>query len=395
MAYLQADDKLQQDNQDPNQKLGGQQTDSGGSAIVGGDSANVATGTSTAGIGAGGTGGWTNIQSYLNANKGVDTGADKLLNDNVGGEFSKEKSNLESDATKAKTDAQAQSAPINDVKAHADDYLKQGTNDYTWQGAKGDGYNKALSSFQGALNGQYQGPKNYSYAMGDKAQQYGSNLGSDDAFNNMLGDMYQNKAGGQLSSGGRELQKQLNISNEPLAQTRQKLLADYSGLGNYRDQTVQDTNQALTGAENDYRTGQNSLRDFLTNKATGNESDLAKAESDARSGYQTDYTNKNFQNGTASAQDIQNLQDTEQGDEAAQVKRAQETGDWSSFGYDRNGGINNAEFMKNLYGGLPGFYKDEDAKYGNTGDEQKRQYNLIQEILGNSAHKDQGFKVRG
>ena len=75
MAYL-----MQSDNYDPdNEKNKNQGYDQQNNPLVNVGSSGVVSGNSnstpvsTAGVGAGGLGSWTNIQSYLNANK-QDTG---------------------------------------------------------------------------------------------------------------------------------------------------------------------------------------------------------------------------------------------------------------------------------------------------------------------------------
>ena len=421
MAFIQTDDKLL-DQQNQNQLQN--QSTSINAPLVGGGSSQVSGNVSTAGIGAGGTGKWTNIQAYLNANKGVDTGATQMINDKVGGEFDKEKSQLQSTAAQTKSEAEKQVDPINDVKQNANQYLQQGQKDYSWQGNHGGGYQKALSAFNNARNAQYKGPQSYTYSFGAPAQQYQANLQNDESFNQFLGDMYQTKAGGQLSAGGRELQKQLNISNEPLQQARQNLLQRYAGLTDERDQTVKATNDAIQKAQSDLQSGKSYINEFLNSGGKSAGDSISKQEADAKAAYaealkqgsglssagkseleaslaesiDPDFGNRNRDTAqyhvnqlapqglfkdNMTFEDLLKEQDFYKDNFLPMWNQsADETNRFQSQ-YDRN------------IRALNDFYSNQGQKFKDTADSEKKRFNLIQDILGGKDRKKQGFDVRG
>jgi hypothetical protein len=416
VAYILADDKLKDQNQaDPNQQ--GQNL-SQGSNVVGGSGFSQAP-TSTAGVGAGGTGGWTNIQAYLNANQG-DQGGTKLLNDNVGSQFDTEKSGLQSKANEATTQAQAQVGQVNSVKDNAQSLVDKGGAARDWGGNHGSDYNNALNSFKSALGGQYQGPKSFDYGFQDKTNNYGSALGSDESFSNLMNDFYAQKGGGTLNSGGRELQKQLNVSNEGLASARQALLQKYGDLGNQQAQTVKGTSDAIAKAQSDYTGGQGAIRNFLSGKNQDYSREIGQAEQSARDAFGKDYGAKSGLN--AAGYDYLTTQynpypvgrvatEEEQAARDAYVQQYPLVQQRQAAGLlSDNLGYDQLQKEQDLFGNATGaastnidrnkaalekFYGDQNAKFANTADEQKRKYNLIQEILGQNDLRSQGFKVRG
>jgi hypothetical protein len=393
MAYIEENDKLKE-NQNPNQpqSVGG----SGGPSVVNQGSNAVGSGVSTAGVGAGGTGKWTNIQAYLNANKDVDTGASDMIKQDAGSQFDQEKSALDADADKQSKAAQDAVKPVSDVKDRADDYLNQATNSYSWDGAHGDGYKKALSAFQGALNTNYAGPKSYGYSMSDKTQQKASALGSDDAFNQYLGDLYQNKAGGQLSSGQRALQTQLNVSNDPLANMRKNLLKQHSGLGEYASQKIKDTDATMAKAASDFSSGQNYLKDFLGNQASSAETSLVKDESDARHDYDKLFNHsREGMNGELQVpktwSGLADLMGSQKDYTTEQLRDQNFANTLDPFART---GVYDGYRMGDQ--ALQQFYGQQDQKYANTGDLQKRKWNTIKDFIkSGDPRKTQGFKVRG
>ena len=405
MAYIEENDKLQE-NQDPNQQqsVGG----SGAPSIVNQGSNAVGSGVNTAGVGAGGTGKWTNIQAYLEANKNVDTGAKDLLESNVGGQFEKEKSDLGQEAQKLKTDAKQASSPVDDVWNNSQKYIDDAAGAYSFGGQSGDPYNKAVNSFQNALTAKYTGPNSYAKEISGKAQQYNSALGDDNTFNQLLGDMYQNKAGGQLSSGGRALQTQLNISNEPLSMARKNLLDKYQGLNSYRDQTVKDTNTELANTAQNFGQRQNSIKDFLSNKSSEYDSKTAQQEADAKKAYNDLMASKSGYSSVGYGALGAGPTDRRFG---WQEQAAGVYGDnlsWNDLAkaekfyrplvnryapYD--GGwvyADAANDRKNAYDTLQNRQLE---KYQSTADAEKRRFNIIQDILkSNAARKKDGFDVR-
>lgn len=420
MSYLQnQDDKLldpNQQKQDQGQPQSGEPATVGGAPLVGGDSSAVqAGGVSTAGVGAGGQGKWTNIQAYLNANKNVDTGATQMVSDQVGSQFDKEQSDIDNESKDAVSKAQAQLNPIKEAKDNANAWLDRAAQSYDYSGNHASGYGDTVGKLKGALGAQYTGPKTFDHAFGADTQKYGENLASDDAFNKYLGDLYQNKAGGQLSSGGRALQQQLNVSNEPLQQARQNLLKRYSDLGDYRNLVASRTGKDLADTESAFRANQSGLKDYLTGQQAQAESGLSKAESDARAGYDTerfagsglgDFYNLSRDKasigaaGNAGAQQMARDAAGLSGDNLSWDALQREQDNYGNYDYHRVGlsdygvGAINERRDRNK-AALDKFYADEDAKYQNTGDNEKRRYNTLAELLGVGNKKSQGFKVRG
>jgi hypothetical protein len=347
----------------------------------------------------------------MQANKD-DTGSAQMLQDKVGSQFDKEKSKVQSQADATKSEAQKAAESVNDVKSNMNSWLDQAGQAYTYGGAQTQAYNDSIGKFQNALEGQYSGPRAFDYSLSADTQNYGQNLQNRDAFDRMMGNLYQEKAGGQLTSGGRALQNQLDVSNENLANTRDALLKQYAGLGDYRDQVVADTTNALSEAEKQYRVNQNSLRDYLGNTGNELESNIGRQESQARSAYQNEFNSQSGRqilgltgigddfinpNGmglnasNATWADIANSSPVSVGGGAWDVAR--------DFG--RQGLLGNllaqaqSSYDANR-AALNDFYSQEDTKYGNTADAEERKWNAIQDILRSTAdRKKQGFSVRG
>jgi len=443
MAYLQADEKLQQD---PNNAQAQAQAQLGGqpssvAPMVGGGSSQVGSGVSTAGTKAGGTGGWTNIQAYLNANK-QDTGSAQTLQSKVGSEFDKEKSNLQNKATETANQAVSQADTIKKASDTAQQYIDQAGQAYNWGGQQNDQYNTAKSTLSNAIRSEYQGPKNFQYGLGNQSQQYASALGSNEAFDQFMGDIYQQNAGGKLSSGGRELQKQLDVNNSALADTKNKLLSQWSGLNQFRDQTIADTDKKIRDAEQGYRVNQSALKDYLSNRAGTLESDIAKQESDAKKEYETLLAegpdkNKEYADYYNKYKIYAPPTDLNVGDVWGQDKSARGLIDHAQRGYLGAGNVVNGHWDKDTinsaidsgnWGEVDKAYKERTAaqggdpsrasyedikdffkpyigareydnslnkKYSNTADKEERQFNFLSDLLGLAKTKEQGFKVRG
>ena len=405
MAFLEENDKLKDPNAlDPNQQQQSQTAGSGGGSVVSQGSNAVGSGVNTGGVGPGGTGKWTNIQAYLGANQGVDTGASKLINDSAGAQFDSEKSEIGQESSKLKTDAGIAAKPVTDAYQNKDKYLGEASKSYDWNNNQGSGYNNAVGAFKNALGAQYSGPNSYAKDISAKSQQYGTALNSDDAFNEYLGDLYQNKAGGQLSSGGRALQTQLNISNEPLAKARNDLLAKYSGLNEYRDQTAKDTNDYLGKTAQSFTQNQSGLKDFLSNRANQAESDRTKAESDARNEFEKRMNSHEGMGNYIVAGDTS--PDLSWNKLKGAIYNTKEAG-FTDAQYDDPNFANSLpsagqlsmrdifDAQKAARDGLNRFYGDQDKKYENVGDQQRREWSTIQDILGTGQKKSSAFKVRG
>jgi hypothetical protein len=423
MAYLAQDDKLlNQQNQDPNQQqmqsqmaapmIGGSSTDVGGGAV------------STAGVGAGGTGGWTNIQSYLKANQG-DTGSAKNLDDTVGGQYQKESDQIKNDSSKFVSDAQDQANKSKVTTDDAGKLLQEASQNYNWGGQQGDAYNNAVGKVKTGLTAEYSGPREYNYGISSQSQDYNAALVDRGGFDKLMTDIYSNRAGSPLSGGQYQLQKQLDVNNAALDQTRQNLLQRYAGLVGERDNAVADTTGKLSGIEQDFRTNQNALKDYLNNDFTSTDQSIASQEAAAK-----DAINRLYNSGSGQSSigwDNLNSSDAPDFIRANSINKRLAANTWNQNQTYR--GLANEENIWNnrtnpanigkmpIYidtnvGGVHGydevnrdaaakqaildsFWQQQDQNYGQTADADKKRWNAIAEILGNADRKTQGYNVKG
>jgi hypothetical protein len=257
MAYLAQDDKQ---NQDQNQQDQGSAGSSG--APVVGNSAGAGS-VSTAGMSAGGGGAWTNIQSYLNANKG-NTGSANLLNQQVGNTFNQESQNEKSQAQDAKNQSDQVVSQNKLGQDQASKMVEQLGGMYQNNKPQSADYTNQINQLHSQLYGNYSGPSQFNYALGGQAQQYGTNLGNDQGFTSVMNDLYQKNAPG-MGSGGLALQQQLDTNNDAVQNARQNLLAQYSGLQSNIKSDIDSTNQALQANAKQYGENQASDRDYFQN----------------------------------------------------------------------------------------------------------------------------------
>jgi hypothetical protein len=445
MAYILDDPEKQQ--QDPNQQNQQAQpgalqaqnqmnmtSDAGyvGNTVGGGSSPVV----STAGIGKGGTGGWTNVQAYMNANRG-DTGSANMLQDKVGTQFSKERSDLQTQADNTKSEAQKAAGSVLEAKNSMGDWLDQAGQAYQYAPEpKGSGkatggtssgqfsekatptnpnvnygdssvYDEYINKFKNVLSSQYGGPTSFDHSFSDQTQDYGRNLGDNGAFNQMLGDMYQERAGGPLAKGNRLLQEQLDVSNDSLVNTRQSLLDQYAGLGDLRDQTVRDTTAALSDAANQYRVNQNALRDYLGNTANQLDTSISKQEAAARAAYANALKSGSGLRAAPLNYELPGAGPTGSGlkDQYANLGILKDDMTWAdlqkeqdNFGklWSPSSPNPSAPYLWSNMNALNSWYAGQDEKYAMTADAEERKWNAIQDILETEAErKKQGFSVRG
>ena len=146
-------------------------------------------------------------------------------------------------------------------------------------------YDDVLSKLKSAATNSFSGPKNFSYSLGQNAQNYNSNLKDDNAFGNYLQNTYRERSSTPLTSGQLSLQKQLDTTNDNLAQARENLLKQYSGLEGYKNNAVADTNNYLQNKESTYRANQNLLRDNFQNEQEAYNSENQKQIEDAMKVY--------------------------------------------------------------------------------------------------------------
>ncbi len=466
MAFL--DDSGVQ-SQTQTQGSPGQAAGGGGAPTVSGAGGSDVGGVSTAGVGAGGTGGWTNIQSYLQANQG-DNGSANNLRDTVGSQFNKESGQMQDAADKTVKDASNYVNDSNISSDQANDLIGQASKAYSYPGADGTGkggmlnspstggtgdfsttpYQKATAgaaptqtnqqvgvgdnpSYQGivdrfhtALNGQWGMPSSFSYGLGAQTQNYGDQVNNDQGFQGMMGKLYSDKAGAPLTSGQSALQNQFDSGNQSLANARHDLQGQYQGLQNKAGQLSQDTTNTLGADQNQFVKNQNTLRDYLGQQAGNYDTNIGKAQDEARANYNTDYTTGQSGDSAINYQNMINNQNAGglSGSETqARIAQRQGMGIWGdNLTYqqlqneqnDRYSGGDLSPWQNNeLYGSadnrvtsnadwanradqLGNWYGSEDAKYANTGDADKRSFNSIQDFLGaNGTQKSQGFNVRG
>lgn len=418
-------DVLNQDDElSGNEDLQKQNASSGG-ALVGASSAQVGAGApGTAGVGKGGTGGYTNIQAYLGANQG-DTGSAQNLQKTVGSQFDTEANNISGQANDYVSNAQKQLNDNTIDPSKADQYVKDAAGQYSYGGSQGDAYKQSVNKVQGALNNAYTGPTEYNYALDANTQNYGSQLKDPGGFDTLMNTTYGNAAGKNLSQGEYQLQKQFDVGNKALDDTRSNLLNQYSGLETQRDNTVADTTTKLGGLAEQYRNNQSALKDYLYGQANNYDTAETQAETDAKKAYGDELSgasgrgnawygvanagggaetlqNAGIWGGNLSYGQLQQEQDiaSHPNQEGSQMYNGPTTNIRSSpdqyYAMDPTwlGGAH-TNFVGNN-NALQDFYKNEDTKYANTGDDQKRSYNAIQDFLNTTAaRKDQGFKVRG
>lgn len=408
-------DKLITDDEDKKNKDGYDQTQaSGTSGVVTGGTQGQ--GVSTAGVGAGGTGGWTNIQAYIGANKS-DNGSSNLLQNKAGSQYDSENQNLQTQANDTKTQAQNEANKINDAKDHSKEWVNQAANAYSWTGNQGSDYTNNANKVKSAVYDSYKGPENFAYQKSADFQRTGSALNNDQSFNNYMNDIYKQKAGGQLSKGQGALQTQLDVNNQGLADTRKSLLDKYSGFDNNVNQAVTDSDAAIQKAKQDYGNNQASLKDYLGNMSNDYQTQIDKAENDARSGYNTSLSND--KSGKTSAYYSSQFGDDPMRDAFASKDAYGDNQTWkqleneSALAKDKSnvgstyhnysGILNNGIFgntapadrFKSNQSALNNFYSEQDQKYANTADNEEKNWNTIMDILGKSDRKQQGFKVRG
>jgi hypothetical protein len=429
MAYIQQNDQLQQYGQAPdtNYPQPAQQT-SGSSADVGSGSGGV----STAGVGAGGTGGWTNIQSYLEANKG-DTGSSQALTKQVGSQFSNEQNALSQGAQDFLNQGQKQVDDHKISNDQADQLIKQTGQNYAYSGDPSTAYKDNVSKVQHAVHDQYSGPTSYSYGFSQPTQEYAQDLNDNGGFDQLMNNVYSNAAGKPISRGQYQLQKQLDVSNPNLNKARQDLLNQYTGLTTTRDKTVGDTTNQLKSLAEQFGANQNSLNDYLSKEQTSYGNAIANSEQAAKQSY-----NDEFTRGAATTPSLYDYATAEASpwgkssmyDAANRLYTGHDNGLAGFNWQDAQNLLNNATNFRdgnpdllfldhnqgsmtdedaagyfrqrennwrgNTSQALQDFYNSQDQKYANTADEEKRDYNTILDFLNQAGdRKQQGFKVRG
>lgn len=414
MAFLQDNDKLIDDENQQDSNGQAQTQGSGGQNFVsGGGGADVGTGTAnSAGVGAGGTGGWTNIQSFLGANK-QDTGSADYVSQKIGSQFDQENQKLTESANSTKQQGQDQANRISQAAAGAKDTINDAAQYYDWGGNQNSQYTQKLKPLESALYDQYSGPSSFTYAFNDKTQKSKDALSNDQAMGSFLEDTYRERAGKPMTQGQLSLQRQFDTTNDPLAAARQQLLKQYAGLETTRDNTVKDTDSALKKAAEDFGNNQNQLKSTLANYGNEYDTSASQKEADARKAYQNSYQNEglgqknlywdrynsvlandegNSPQVRAAINAFQNRNLWSDNMTADQLSRQnQYVADLRAKGTQLNFGNDEA----NANSALQSFFDIQDKKYATTAQPEKAAYNLIQELLRTGNKKDQNFNVRG
>jgi len=431
------------DNED---ELGQAQGETQGPQI--GQGSNLVSGGqggASAGQGAGAGNGWTNIQAYLNANKG-DTGSAQALSNTVNSQFGQEREKMTGDANKFVSDAETQNKNSIIGTSQADQYINQAGDLYRYDdkgttGGKttfgpgesarekvtpgqeytpatydnGLDYGGVVNKMKSFLGGSYAGPKEYNYGFDTKTQNYGNNLKDNGGFDSLMNSVYANAAQKPLTSGQFQLQKQFDVNNQALSDARQNLSSGYDQLVSDRDKTVSDTTAKLGGLEEQYRNAQTGLTDYLGKQGNSYQAAIDRAESDARKSYNDSYkgdesyrsnalagyTNPNdrLRNAGVWGDDGRSLTWEQLQREQNIVNDPNGLADYNDI---RRGDTSYSAVagQKRNYAGnttaLNDFYTAQDNKYANTADAEERRWNAIQDFLGTGAkRKEQGFKVRG
>jgi hypothetical protein len=399
--------------QDDDEQNGQAQQAPGSAPLVGGGSAAVgASAGANSGVGKGGQGGWTNMQNYLSANAG-DTGSAGALQQTVGSQFGKEQETMQKASGDFVNSAQDQVNKAKIGNDDADKLINESAAQYSYTGnGANQGYTQNVDKVKGALTNQYSGPKEYSYGFDAKTQDYGNAVGKEGNFDGLLKNIYSQRTEKPLSQGQYNLQKQLDVHNTKLNDTRSQLANDYQGLGSKRDETVKNTTDQLGQTEQAYRTNQNALRDYLSGKSTGLDTSISQAEADARKGYE-----QAASQGTGIGSLGYNRIASALGNQPDIAKRAAH-GIWgNNLNYNqlqKEGDVFEANRLlpnqqKDVWwytadrepelasrrNVLNTFYGEQDAKYANVADEDERKYNTLLDFLGSSdPRKEQGFQVR-
>jgi len=264
MAFLEEDDK-QTGQIGQQQGFSGPQSFAPGGAAVGGAVAGGGGPGNAAQPGSGGASSWTNIQSYINANKG-NTKSSDLLNQNVGSTFDAQKENLDKTSQDALQGSQTE---LGKLKLDSGSALQGVQNSpYNFNGPQSAAYGDLTGKAQSTLGAKYEGPKDFQFGLSGQAQEYGQGL-QDNQFGGMLDNLYQKASGGKLSPGQLALQRQFDAQGDSanaLTDARNNLLGKYSGLTGDVENTVKNTQNSISGNLEKFNAGQADLRSALENR---------------------------------------------------------------------------------------------------------------------------------
>lgn len=291
MVYLQDDDKLLQNGQaqDPSAPASpepAQPAGAGGGLISGSPAAGSGGGAPSGGKGGFG---FTNFQDYLKANQGS-TGTADYLKTEVGGAFNQDQSKLAEESGKAKTAAQTEAQKTQIGTDQASQLIQKASTNYQYgtptNGTQATAYQSAVDPLKQALGAKYQGPSSFAYGLDGKTQEYGQALGNESSYKAIMDQLYNKAGGGQLGKGQLALQRQLDVSNQGLSDTRTQLQNQYKSLQDTTAQTVNETQNAIGEAKDQFQSGQNGLRSYLEGSAQSNRKTIDDTVASERSKHQ-------------------------------------------------------------------------------------------------------------
>jgi hypothetical protein len=190
-------------------------------------SALVTPGSGGGVAGAGGSGGWTNVQAYLNANQSNNRTGD-MLNSQVGSKINAAESDFGQKYGGFKSAVGSEVERTNLDESAVNDLYSKAAGSFSY-GEKPQAYQESVGKLKAGVQ-EYKGPESFSYTLGDDVKGYGQSLGDDQGFSGLLQNLYKDTAKGQWTSGMNALQRQLDTSDENLHGVRQSLLSKYSGL---------------------------------------------------------------------------------------------------------------------------------------------------------------------
>lgn len=267
MAFLAQDDKLQSEGQGSADLGQGQALNNQASSapLINSGGSLAGSQVSTAGVGKGGRGSFTNIQAYLEANKGNNSTGEAIAS-NVGSAFDGEQKKIEDDSASKISEGQAKLESVKGLRTRAGQFDFSDGSDDPAKKAQADEIKQGLA-------GQYSAPR-VAYTIGNEANQYGQQLQNDQGFDALLDQTYNKAAGGQISSGQKALQRQLDLNNDQLTGKRQDLAARYKALEGIASTKAADTNSALSGFETGYQSEIDGTKTDLGNSRTSLETQL-------------------------------------------------------------------------------------------------------------------------
>lgn len=321
----------------------------------------------------GSSNGWTNIQSYIAANN-KDTGSSQRLQSSVQPAFAAEKTGIDTDADKFKSaekntfdslniDPNQMSDIVNQQKEKAWKPLWNTASDEARRKAD---YDQNARWVNKHLTSDWQPNTQWDHTISEGTQRIGTTLQNDGAFKRYLESLDEKVVGRPLTTGQHALQAQFNTSNPDLRETRSKLLKDYAGLGEHIGNRQKEVADYTKGLGTTFRTNQTTNRDYVNNMGTKAEQDQALAEANARAAYQNDFG------------ELLRLYDSLQNFGGRPYGAAPVDVQGQSSPFNR-------------------WYGAQDLKHRNTGDDQKRDWNIVADFLGLAEpRKTRGtFSVRG